>query len=213
MLVIVYALITIPMMLSFLGFIGSIISGYAECLMKCIHKMLKGDRPLRYKYIKKTFYFFIFMILYTYIPIPGFVHDVTVVDSYLNAFYFFFVTFTTVGYGDIVAPAEDVSFYATNLGFGLAAVSAVIDSILELRNNLKFGCKRTNNCCYFHYMEDEEEQNDGEVAEPKTDVQLRDLEKAGCSYKGYNEDVYGEDLKQRKRSVAEQEKENEDTHL
>eukprot|EP00112_Aurelia_sp_Birch-Aquarium-sp1_P013034 Seg275.11 transcript_id=Seg275.11/GoldUCD/mRNA.D3Y31 product="Potassium channel subfamily K member 5" protein_id=Seg275.11/GoldUCD/D3Y31 len=213
MLVIVYALITIPMMLSLLGLFGSLISGYAEGLMKCIHKIVKGDRPLRYKYIKKTFYFFIFMVLYTYIPIPGFIYDVTILDSYLNAFYFFFVTFTTVGYGDIVAPAEDASFYATNLLFGLAAVSAVIDSILDLKNKLKFGCKRTNSCCCFHYIEDDEEQNEEEVEEDRTNVQLRDLEKAGYSNNGYNEDVSGESLKQRNRSVADQEREKEDTHL
>ena len=197
-------------MLSFLGFIGSIISGYAEGLMNCVHKMLKGDTPIRYKYIKKIFYFFIFMIFYTYVPIPGLMGDVTILDSYLNAFYFFFVTFTTVGYGDIVAPAEQIGFYTNNLGFGLAAVSAVIDSILELRNKLNFGCKGTNNCCCFHYIEDEAEQNN---AEDQRNVQLQDLENAGCSNNGYDEDVYREGLKQRNKSIADQGREKEDTHL
>ena len=59
-------------------------------------------------------------------------------------------------------------------------------------------------------MEDEEEQNDD--GEAKTNVQLRDLEKAGHSNNGYDEDVDGEGLDQNE-NAADQEKEKEDTYL
>ena len=135
LLLIPYALLTIPVTVSFLSYTGSILVGLTESLMIFIHKRFKKHKPLKYKSIKETFYLFLFMLLIIAIAIAK-VAEYSFFTNYVDAFYFFIVTFTTIGYGDITEPADVEEFYGVELMLGLSVVSSLVDSFIGLTSKV-----------------------------------------------------------------------------
>lgn len=154
LLLIPYALLTIPIMASFLSYTGSILVGWTESLMVFIHRRFKKHQPLKYKSIKETFYLFILMLLIIFLAIIN-VSGYSFFSSYLDALYFFVVTFTTIGYGDITDPADTEEFYGVELMFGLSVVSSLVDAFLGLAAKFELRCGRRQNCLCCTYSEDE----------------------------------------------------------
>ena len=152
MLVIPYALVTIPLMLTLLASFGTIASSWAEGIMLLVHRITRGNKPLRYRLIKRCFYLYIVVWIAS-----AFFYSVAASSPYvLDTFYFIQVTFSTIGFGDIEGPANKIDFYVYWLIFGLAAFSGFADSVLAAAPRVKFGVKRGNASFCFRYIEDEE---------------------------------------------------------
>ena len=152
MLVIPYALITIPLMLSLLTFVGAVISLWTENAINCLHKLIRGDKELRHKFAMKFFCLFVILLLamlslLTDIALEFHVSGVTA-TAVLHGVYFAFVTFTTIGYGDLTYFASGFSLYSYHLLFGLSAVSGLSNILIEVVEKAK--CNRnsgTKRCC------------------------------------------------------------------
>ena len=166
-----YALIGIPMMLAYLSYIGSVLSDWTDQVMRCIHKIVKGNRPLKYKRLKHCFYLFIGMWLVIVCALLEFVFSPTL--SWLDGLYFYFVTFTTIGFGDIVEPASAIQFYLIKLFLGLSIASGVVDSLLDLRHWIGWGSHGgTQKCLCCHYIEETEDNAEDESPSVVCDTQL-----------------------------------------
>ena len=143
LLVIPYALVTIPLMLSFLAFVGSLISKWADAALLLVHKCTKSKKPLRYKEVKRCFCLFItfwvvsMIVMSGYIGIPN-AFKSTGAMRWLDGMYFLFVTFSTIGFGDMSGPAQDPSFFMWNFAVGLAAMSGFTDSFISLISSIEF---------------------------------------------------------------------------
>ncbi len=160
MLVIPYALFGIPMVLAYLASIGSIVSKWTTSIMMRMHKLIKGNKPLKYKSLKHCLYMYIAMWVITVLAVLDFVFIPNMLKSWLDGLYFYFVTFTTIGFGDIVGPATDVSFYGVKLFFGLSIISGVVDSFLKLIEHVEIDV--TCKSCSCRYTE-EDNQDDANV--------------------------------------------------
>ncbi|XP_065068475.1 potassium channel subfamily K member 5-like [Rhopilema esculentum] len=161
LLTIPYALVTIPAMLSFLAYVGSVVSSWVENLMLCVHRLIKGNKPLRYKLVKRVIYMYIVVWIAGLLFAADFIFNslyfqASSQESWINALYFAFVTFSTIGFGDISEPANDSKFYGLTLIVGLASFSGFADSILAASSRVKFGFKKNYTFYFFHYIEDEE---------------------------------------------------------
>ena len=156
MLVIPYALITMPLMLSLLAYVGALVSEWIEKLMHCVHRIVNGSKPLRYKLIIQfplllIILFVTMLSLYTDLA-TEFKLDGIKPLSLLDGLYFTFVTFTTIGYGDMPEFANGVTFYSFHLIVGLSAVSGLSTILIALAE--KFRCRTGSICCCV-YVEDE----------------------------------------------------------
>ena len=152
LLTIPYALISIPVVLSHLAFVGSMVSKFIEWIMLRVHKCIKGNKPLRCKALKRCFYLYILLFLISFIMLNTYVHTPNMFESrgamrWLNGFYFIFVTYTTVGFGDINGPADDHKFYTNWFFIGLAVASGLFDSLVSLINEINFDIHADNAIC------------------------------------------------------------------
>ena len=150
-------------MLSLLSYVGAVVSEWTEIVMYCVHKLIKGDKPLKYKTVKQCFYLFILLWLIIIAFITDLLFEIKLSGSdykisWLDGFYFSFVAYTTIGYGDISDPADAVNFYLYYLILGLAAVSGLSNSCIAAAERLKFRCGRSKCCCCV-YIEDDTEEN------------------------------------------------------
>ena len=185
LLLIPYALLTIPVTVSFLSYTGSILVGLTEILMIFIHKRFKKHKPLKYKSIKETFYLFIFMLLIIFIAIAK-VSKYSFFTSYLDALYFFVVTYTTIGFGDITDPADVEEFYGVELMLGLSVVSSLVDSFLGLTSKFELRCGTRQNflCCTYNEddinidpgadVKEESEINENELSQENDVIDIRE---------------------------------------
>lgn len=174
MLLIPYALITIPLMLSFLAYVGSLVSRWTEAAMQCVHKLVKGEKPLHYKPLKRCFYLFLAFWIVSLILLLDYVFKPEMFESqgsarWLDGFYFMFVTFTTIGFGDITGPANDVKFFMLTFVFGLVMISGFLDSFMSLSGRIEFSLTGNSGCCCLHYTDDE----DGVLSSGDADVEQR----------------------------------------
>ena len=158
MLVIPYALITIPLMLSLLAYVGAVISEWIDKFMQCVHRIINGDKPVRYKLVKQCLFLLIVLFLtmlslYTDLLVEFYLQGVKPL-SVLDGLYFTFVTFTTIGYGDMAEFANGLKFYSFHLIVGLSVVSGLSTIFIALAEKLKFRCSTGSICCCA-YVEDE----------------------------------------------------------
>ena len=169
MLLIPYALLTIPMMLTYLAFIGSMVSKWAEEVMFLVHRCIKGDKPLRYKLLKRSLYLFLAFWIVSVIAMANYGTAPTAFEStgamrWLDGFYFMLVTFTTIGFGDLTGPADDIGFFTWYFAVGLAVISGFMDSMVSLTDRVKFSLRGGKRCFCIHYVADDDE------IEPKDDT-------------------------------------------
>ena len=160
LLVIPYALVTIPLMMWFLRFVGSLISKWAESTMLLVHRCIKGDKPMRHKLLKRCMYTFITFWILCVIVMGQNISAQTSFKStgamrWLDGFYFLLVTFSTVGFGDITGPAQNPVFFLWNFVAGLAAVSGFTDSFLSLIDRIEFTSKQHCPYCCIQYKADD----------------------------------------------------------
>ena len=153
LLVIVFASISMPVVLSYLAQVGAMISKFIEWIMLRVHKCVKGNKPLRYKQIKRWFYLFIIFWMVCFFVVLNYVFVATAFMStgakrWLDGFYFMFVTFTTVGFGDVIGPSYDLNFYVSWFFIGLASSSALVDSLISLMDQTNFSLRAENAICY-----------------------------------------------------------------
>ena len=163
LLVIPYALVTMPLMLVLMAKVGAIASALTEKLISCINRFFKGSRPIKYKLVKETFFLFVILWLACFAFLLDIAWEAHALDyqlntSWLDGLYFSFVTFTTIGFGDITQYADSISFYGFYLVIGLAVVSGLSNSLMALVKKLEFNHGPNSNCCCcFLYVEDETE--------------------------------------------------------
>lgn len=163
LLVIPYALITIPLMLSYLALVGSIVSSWVECAMRLVHRCIKGDKPQRYAHLKRCTCLFIAFWILGAVILSSYISGSYYFSSqgalkWLDGFYFVFITFTTIGFGDITGPANDVGFFTWRFAVGLAIISGFIDTFMAASERLNFSFRRRTNFCCIHYKEDDESE-------------------------------------------------------
>ncbi len=89
--------------------------------------------------------------------------------SWLDCFYFYFVAFSTIGYGDIVGPGATSSFFGLVLFFGLSIISGVVDSFVKLTENVEIRVTCGGISC--RYTDEEKNGNiDGQLEQAIDDV-------------------------------------------
>eukprot|EP00794_Sanderia_malayensis_P015766 gene15766-17357_t len=172
LLVIPYALIGIPAMLSYMAYIGSIISAIVNKLMMWVHRKCKGNTPIKYKSVKRCFYLFVIMWI-CIICGAAFFASISIFNiSLIDAIYFYFVAFTTIGYGDITSPADSIDFYGLSLVVGLSVLSGLVDSVLTLSQKVKFRFKGLKTCHCCHYEEGDSDADEEVVAVEEGDEEV-----------------------------------------
>ena len=168
LLTIPYALLSMPVVLSYLALVGSLISKFVEWIMMHVHRCIKGDKPLRYKHVKRCIYLFILFWLFSLLAVNSYVYNPLMFQSsgamrWLDGLYFIFVTYTTVGFGDITGPAYDVSFYTNWFFPGLALASGLIDSIVSLIDSFNFSSRTDGVSCCCITCNQEDTMTSGEI--------------------------------------------------
>lgn len=168
MLVVPYALFTIPLMLSLLAYVGEVVSDWTECVILRFHKLIHGEKPLKHKLIKKWLCLFVILWLVCISLLVDLALEIKMKGQsasilWIDGLYGSFVTYTTIGYGDMSYLADGLSFYGYYLIFGLSAVSGLSNVTLELVGTFKFRCHRRHNCCCFQYPEKEIEEGQNAV--------------------------------------------------
>ena len=159
LLVIPYALITMPLMLSLLAYVGIVISDWVERIMHSVNRLIRGDKTLRYRLLMQSFFLVIVLLLamislHTDLALEFQLSGMRPVGM-LDGLYFAFYSFTTIGYGDPFGLASGLNFYGYHLIFGLAAVSGLSNTFLAIADRLKFTCTANSLCCCCVYVEDE----------------------------------------------------------
>ena len=142
-------------MLFFLGYIGKLITDLSNKIVEILHcqRRNSGQIEISHKELKSFLVTFILLWL-TIICEATFSHylpdeknRLTMVDG----IYFFFVSFTTIGYGDITSPMQQ-HLFEFRLYFGLSLMSGVVNSALEYYQ--KFSQRRAERnrgkkkCCF-----------------------------------------------------------------
>ena len=129
-----YCLIGIPIMLFFLGYIGNLIAELSSNIVVILHcrRDSNGQRIVKHKELKSFFVTFMLLWLFIFIEalashyLPEKDERLTMVDG----IYFYFVSFTTIGYGDITSPMNQ-HIFEFRLYLGLSLMSGVVNSALE----------------------------------------------------------------------------------
>ncbi len=98
------------------------------------------------------------------IAVIGVVFKPDMLQSWLDGIYFYFVTFTTIGFGDIIGPSAELDFYGINLFFGLSIISGVVDSFLNLTEHIQIDVTCKGLSC--RYIEDDNEEEIDAQEEP-----------------------------------------------
>lgn len=130
-----YCLIGIPIMLFFLGYIGQMISLLSSAIVKIFYwkKVRSGPYEIPHKELKS--FIVVFTLLWAFILLEALTsHYLPEKDenrlSIVDGIYFFFVSFTTIGYGDITSPMDE-HFFEFRLYLGLSLMSGVVNAALE----------------------------------------------------------------------------------
>ena len=152
-----YALIGIPLALTFLATIGQILNDYLDAALKPILSHKRGKKnPVLFKGI--GILVFLSLALVFMIFIPAGIFYATEDWTYGQSIYYCFVTLTTVGFGDFVPAVAGASLrnspltglykiiVAVWLWIGLAFVAAIIT---ELTNFIDAVSKKVHkaHCC------------------------------------------------------------------
>ena len=128
-----YCIIGIPLMLFFLGDIGKLITDLSNKIVEMFHcrRNSNGETEISHKELKS--FLVTFTLLWIMIIIETlFSHYLPDEESRLtmtDGIYFFFVSYTTIGYGDITSPMRQPLF-EFRLYIGLSLMSGVVNSAL-----------------------------------------------------------------------------------
>ena len=164
--VIPFALISIPLVLTRLAFVGSLVSAFVKWIMLRVRKCIKGTKPLRYKHLKRCLYLFLLFWLVCHIAVSSFLAEQHVFKSHrslnlLDGLYFLFVTYTTIGFGDITGPANSPRFYITWFFVGLALASGLFDSLVSLLRKVHLTSRSdASRCCCNNDDDSESAENE-----------------------------------------------------
>eukprot|EP00794_Sanderia_malayensis_P015767 gene15767-17358_t len=126
-----YCLVGIPAMLFFLAYIGKMLADISSFFVTKTSCTATNTNSVKYKELKS--FIVTFVILWAWILIEAaFLHlqkDGSSL-SFVDGVYFFFVSFTTIGYGDITSPTTQPLF-EFRLYVGLSLMSATVNSFQE----------------------------------------------------------------------------------
>lgn len=173
-----YAILGIPLALTFLAIIGTIMTDYLDAALRPLLKVSRGKRnPVLVRGIGLVVFFILALIFMIFIPAGIFY--ATEDWTYGQSIYYCFVTLTTVGFGDFVPAIAGSSRRTSNspltglykiivsvwLWIGLAFVAAIIT---ELTNFIDAVTKRIrmSHCCRRGGDSDAEEQDLTEMSLP-----------------------------------------------
>ena len=122
-----YALIAIPMMLILLATCGDLLTSLNKKFYKTITRPCPALNQRLSPLSLSTLTMIILMIGYVHIAV-----GTTMLEndwSYIDALYFWMVTLTTVGFGDLNLPLEEQGIYFPYRVVGLALLAGVVDSL------------------------------------------------------------------------------------
>ena len=148
-----FILIGIPTMLFFLGYVGQLLAELCSKIVELLscRRTHSGEYQIAHKELKSFLVIFIF--LWAYILLEAMVNsyypDPELRLSFLDGVYFYFVSFTTIGYGDITAPMTQPLF-EFRLYVGLSLMSGVVSAALDLSQKIaprRIGGDREGKCC------------------------------------------------------------------
>ena len=121
-------------MVTFSNYLGKILTDGISAALHLVNRLCKKTNVLKYKDVLT--FLILFMLLWLWIILGAVeaanAHYINI--SYIDAIYFYFVTYSTIGYGDIVSPfwTTDQRFGSFRIYFGLAMLSGVVESLLVL---------------------------------------------------------------------------------
>ena len=146
-----YCLVGIPVMMFFLSYIGKILSELCSrfvLLLSYLVNKTKADE-VTHKELKTCFVTFI--LLWTWILLEAAQNNLRTDFplSIVDGIYFYFVSFTTIGYGDITSPMKQPLF-EFRLYIGLSLMSSNVNSFLEFYQKVKAIRRQEGGCCRSH---------------------------------------------------------------
>lgn len=206
-----YCLIGIPLMLFFLGYIGQLIAALSNAVVEALHHRINHTRQSEIAHKELKSFFVTFAMLWTFIIIetvaahylPKKEDRLTIVDG----IYFFFVSFTTIGYGDITSPMNETLF-EFRLYIGLSLMSGVVNAALEFYQ--KFSERRAEGnregtkvcCCRKHNNRRVEIQPEEEMVVVGNKDSQNEVELQLQVYKGYKNDGFTNEKSAHKKTES-----------
>ena len=145
-------------MLYMLNYLGKSIKDMTNCIIKYCSRKLgkKNEEELgnpRDQAIKTTVILFIILWLLLLTGIINLKYYGLKDISFIDSIYFYFVTYSTIGYGDITSPimATDIGYAGISLLIGLSILSALIELCLDLlkrpQRQGETNKRNTRQCC------------------------------------------------------------------
>ena len=142
-------------MLFFLGYIGKLITELSYKIVEILHCRRNSGGQIQISHKELKSFMVTFILLWLDIIFEAMISHYALNEedrlTMIDGIYFFFVSFTTIGYGDITSPMKQYLF-EFRLYIGLSLMSGVVNSALEYyqafnqrrneRNRGRKGC-----CC------------------------------------------------------------------
>jgi len=129
-----YCLVGIPIMLFFLGYIGKLITELSYKIVEFLHCRRNGGGQMQISHKELKSFLVTFTLLWLHIIFEAIISHYAINEkdrlTMIDGIYFFFVSFTTIGYGDITSPMKQALF-EFRLYIGLSLMSGVVNSALE----------------------------------------------------------------------------------
>ena len=136
-----YAMIGIPIVMVVLSHVAKTLQAFVKCLIQfCSGKRMTKDE--RSEKMELETALILFTLLWIWI-IAGAIevkyrNDINL--SFTDGIYFYFITYATIGYGDITRPIDytDIGFGGPRLFIGLSLLAGILDSFVAFleRKNL-----------------------------------------------------------------------------
>ena len=131
-LLIPYALIGIPIHLYFLVSIGRIITNVLRFVIKTA-ALLTCKKQMKHGEMNLVAFSLMVLLLASLMSLTALIYCFLDNWRLIDGFYFSFVTFSTIGYGDIIPARNSGSkIFIAYLEFGLAIVAGVVDSFISV---------------------------------------------------------------------------------
>lgn len=143
-------------MLFLLAYIGQLFSQLCITIVEMLScsRRQNGQHDIKYKEFKSFAIMFLLLwlfIIFEALQSAYFPQSKTGQLRFLDGIYFYFVSFTTIGYGDITSPMDETMF-ETRLYIGLSLMSGVVSSALEFYQQFserRERAARNKKCCCF----------------------------------------------------------------
>ena len=141
-------------MLFFLAYIGQLLSQLCVKIVEIFSCSRRHDGQYEIKYKEFKSFAIMFLLLWLFILFEAlqsayFPQSQTGKLRFLDGIYFYFVSFTTIGYGDITSPMDETMF-EIRLYIGLSLMSGVVSSALEFYQKFserRERAARKKKCC------------------------------------------------------------------